>query len=312
MKVGFLLNQVDNRGTGNAVFDYARYNQEILGNESFIFTASWQNSDHGMASRMLNEFGIIRSLWDAGDVPLDAFYHIKSGENNDFLIQDIPYLVHAVFNASQPHGTRYATISEWMGERYGVPYVPHIIDLAEPNSGLREKLGIPRGSIVYGRHGGLDTFDISWAWNSINNALQKSSEIYFIFMNTARPSVDLYDPSRVFFLEGTADPYKKSAFIYSCDAMLHARGRGETFGISVGEFAVAGKPVVTYGLSEERAHIKQLGSSAITYESQAELTDILLNFDPNQLDYHTAYDYYTPVNVMAKFREVFLDNLKAE
>jgi hypothetical protein len=49
--------------------------------------------------------------------------------------------------------------------------------------------------------------------------------------------------NRIHFLPGTADPLAKSQLVRGCDAMLHARRAGETFGLAVGEFAAAGKPV---------------------------------------------------------------------
>ena len=43
---------------------------------------------------------------------------------------------------------------------------------------------------------------------------------------------------------------EKEAFYRTCDAMLHARRDGETFGLAVAEFSVRNKPVITKGASK--------------------------------------------------------------
>jgi hypothetical protein len=90
--------------------------------------------------------------------------------------------------------------------------------------------------------------------------------------------------------------------------MLHARLRGETFGIAVGEFALAGKPVLTYGASGERAHIEQLGPLGFTYFSPEELTELLLKLPKMSKPVERSYyDENSPKKVMTRFKEVFLD-----
>ena len=41
---------------------------------------------------------------------------------------------------------------------------------------------------------------------------------------------------------------EKSRFLYACDAMIHARADGETFGMAVAEFSVHNRPVLTVRL----------------------------------------------------------------
>jgi glycosyltransferase involved in cell wall biosynthesis len=194
-----------------------------------------------------------------------------------------------------------------MGNLYSVPYVPHIINVVEPTTDMRLALDIPKNAYVFGRYGGADTFDISWAWSAINRVLYKDESVYFLFMNTNKPDINFVDPKRVIFLPPVSNPYQKSSFIYACDAMLHARSRGETFGISVGEFAVAGRPVLTYGASGERAHIYQLGPLGIVYFSEDELVKWMFYLieSPNSA-LRSHYDECSSRNVMMRFKEVFL------
>jgi hypothetical protein len=303
MKIGFLNNQIDNRGTGNAVFHYAHYNEVILGNKSKIFTLPNANHSEEAVSKFVNRFGEIHapSLQSLGDI--DVLYHIKSGTlENYFTPPNGRYVVHAVFESNFPHGDRFATISEWMGKRDSLPFVPHIVELANTKVDFREQMEIPQDATVFGRHGGWDSFDISWAWEAVTEALGAREDVYFIFLNTE----PVIDHPRVLHFPATLNEGAKRAFINTCDAMLHARSRGETFGISVGEFAILGKPVFTYDGSYEKAHIYELRGTARTYTDKADLLGQLLAFQHGETN-HPFYDHYTPKNVMAKFKEVFLD-----
>ena len=53
----------------------------------------------------------------------------------------------------------------------------------------------------------------------------------------------------IIHIDRTSDPARKAAFIRTCDAMLHGRSNGETFGLAVAEFSAANRPVLT-----SRAH----------------------------------------------------------
>lgn len=302
MKIGFISNQLDNRGTGDALYNYAHYNEKILGNESHIITRVEGNHNPMAKARFKERFSV--SYLEYEDVKdLDAYYHIKSGYD-DGLRTSIPYLVHSVFD-NEPHGTVYATVSPWMGARFGLPYVPHIVQVHPTNENLREWLGIPKDAVVFGRHGGTDSFDIPFVKNSISYYVQTDKRVYFLFMNTD----EFVKHPRVIHLPSSVDPKWKKMFINTCDAMIHARSRGETFGIAVGEFAISGKPIITYSESHERAHLEELGHFALTYKDTASLE--------KQFDKVVAgplitwgYGQYTPERVMSQFDEVFLSCVK--
>jgi hypothetical protein len=89
--------------------------------------------------------------------------------------------------------------------------------------------------------------------------------------------------------------------------MLHARLHGETFGLAVGEFAVLGKPVITFGASRERAHLDMLGEHGRVYRTEQELRDILETFEPCHVE-GTKYETYADnVAVMNIFQTQFLN-----
>ena len=311
MNIGFLSQQIDARGTGNALYNYAHYNEEILGNKSSIYTlaSSFDRHDTGALDYFKKRFGYINYISD-GFSKLDALYHIKSGYNDGFN-PGLPYLVHSVFD-NEPHGTVYATVSPWMGTCFNLPFVPHVVDCFPTNDNLRNELGIPSGAVVFGRYGGADSFDIPWVWDVINDVLLERNNVYFIFMNTNYPDEFINEwiglEFNIRFLNSTVDPYEKRRFINTCDAFLHARQRGETFGLSVGEFAIAGKPIITYSESPEKAHLQELGPFALTYKNEFTLKQQLDKVMAGPL-VSWGYGQYTPENVMKKFKQVFLEGL---
>ena len=88
--------------------------------------------------------------------------------------------------------------------------------------------------------------------------------------------------------------------------MIHARDTGETFGLAVAEFAVLGKPVITFAHSKERAHLEMLGSYARLYENEIELSSLMENF-PSAVSGQTEYSKYAdPQTVMQMFQNTFL------
>lgn len=305
MKVGFLINQIDNRGTGNAVFDYAHFNERYLGNKSKIYTFAKGNHNAEMYNKYRERFGEISEPENFKDI--EVLYHIKSGERDGVeqrVPDDVIYAVHAVFR-TEVHGDRYAAVSKWMGQRDSIPYVPHYIEPPLQSSDLRVDLQIPKDATVFGRYGGWDTFDIPFVWEAIEETLEKRPDVFFIFANTS-PEVK---HKRIAYLPELHSLHSKAHFIATTDAMLHARQRGETFGISVAEWAVRNKPIITYANSPEKAHLFELHNKPhFEYSDGAELSRILGHFAPSKtwVDYR-AYTEYTTMRVMDKFKEVFLD-----
>lgn len=309
MRVGFLNNQIDNRGTGNALFDYAHYNEEILGNESVIFSLEQSTRNAGMYDRLIKRFGEVHTFFTSKPEireSIDVLYHIKSGYNDGFRgIRNAKYVVHSVFD-NNPHGDVYAFVSDWLATRNGGISVPHIVNLPSTTASFRGGLGFREDAIVFGRHGGYDSFDIPFAWDALVEAALIDDRLRFIFLNTRIPDIDFKKvEDRFVFLVDTADPEYKRKFINTCDAMIHARGRGETFGIAVGEFDIAGKPVLTYSNSPERAHYEIL-RRPITYENKEELITQLVTAESWLFKSREGYRKFTPEYVMKRFDEVFL------
>jgi len=164
---------------------------------------------------------------------------------------------------------------------------------------------------VFGYHGGNGSFNIPWVQSTVVEVAKRRNDLYFVFMNVTPFGEEL---SNVIFLEGTFDLDVKVSFINTCDAMLHARDGGESFGLSVAEFSMLNKPVFTTewcsgGLCDE-AHIQMLGDKVNLYTPdtiKSLLTDIQ-RIDIDGQDWN-RYHKYSPDNVMKQFHKEFIQGV---
>jgi len=227
-------------------------------------------------------------------------------------------LVHAVFDGRAPHGHVYARISPCVPAPPSVPVVPHIVRRREPlGPDLREELGIPTDATVFGRHGGYNVFDVLEARAAVLSVARQRADIYFVFMNTQPLWLREGDepPSNILYLPPTLDEARKCAFIRTCDAMLHARMSGETFGLAIAEFSAHNRPVLTSSVHHDhhmaRFHLDALGSKGLYYHDESSCAALLLSFDreaARRQDWN-AYRAFEPERVMASFRRVFLKDV---
>lgn len=322
VKIGFHSNQLCLRGSEIALYTYADYNEKILGNKSYILSDPTRNLDaldKFKARFEVNLAGFHSHQHFLKEKGVDYIYTIKAGGNDGVCMGDPPTLVHAVFPSKDVHGHRYAYVSDWLCrfmefdvEKHSVP---HIVEPLPPSPySLREKLGIPKNKRVFGCYAGFTEFNISWVQETICNVAAEHPDIVFLFMNIEDfrfrwPNSPPTTHNNIIFLPGTWDLQEKAAFVQACDAMIHARGGGETFGCAVAEFATANKPVLTFADSGERSHIELLGERGIFYKNMDEVKDMFLNL-PNYIkydDYYKSYECCKPEIIMEKFKKVFLD-----
>lgn len=317
MKIAFHSNQLGLRGTEVALYGYALYNREILGNESIII--SDKSKDLGAYDKFKAQFDV--HLYDnfsevvdwVDKYNVDAVYYQKAGHYDGKVVPNAKNLVHTVFQYNQPHGEVYAYISKWLANRMSsgeLPYVPYLVDILryDHNSDYREYLNIPKDATVFGYYGGSDSFNIDFAKKAVIDVAKLNKDIYFVFMN-----VDAFcDESNVMFLQGTSDLDKKIGFINTCNACIHARNGGESFGLTVAEFSIKNKPIITttHCTAElnDLAHIEMLGDKAVLYSDYNTLVQILTNFRDiqNSKEDWNAYSIYSPEIVMQQFKNVFL------
>ena len=303
------------RGSENALWDYANLNETILGNHSLIcYPAKMDDTENPTFSKWKARFPLVSyrtkveltsKLKERG---VDILYQIKPGPYDGFVVPGVKNCIHSMFLSDEFHGDAFAYVSRWCSRVMTgreESFVPHFVPKLESKENMREELGIPSEATVFGRHGGNDTFNIPFVWQVVVEHARKFPRDHFLFLNTRliRGTGKL---SNVHYLSATVDPAEKAKFIATCDAMLHARWHGETFGLAVGEFAVLGKPVITYGGSRERAHLEMLESRGLVYHNWSELDSILQNFDKHEIGTTEYHRHAQAGIVMTQFQEVFL------
>lgn len=328
-KIAFYTPHLGLRGTEITMYDFADYNEKILGNKSIIIYNIGHPFTHpSVVKKFRDRFDTVYELEHHGDynwhwngsitMPLldpilkkeecYGFYVQKFGHNDGLISQVCKTLVLVAAPVCQPHGDKYAYVSEWLSQQAcnGVhPAVPSMITpLPEVEDDMREELGIPKDATVFGRTGGHDTFSLPWVHYVIKNVVLNNPNIHFIFQNTEK----FFDHPQIKWLEPSADLVTKARFIDSCDAMIHARNEGESFGCACGEFASRNKPIITWGGSKDRNHIRLMGDRGYIYNGPDHLYNILVNFVKEPEKDWNVYKDYNPEMVMKTFNEIFLTN----
>jgi len=316
MKIAFHSNTLGLRGSEQAVWDYASLNESILGNQSWIcFPCRADMEQQPAFPRWKARFPLV-PYHDLRDLQtkltregVGVLDWIKPGPYDGKLIPGVKNCVHAMFLTDEFHGDAFAYVSRWCskvmtGEQ--LSYVPHFVPQLQSSQSLRPQLKIPESARVFGRHGAKDTFNIPFVRKVVAEHASKQPQDHFVFLNT-EPIRGTERLGNVHYLKATLDAGEKAVFLATCDAMLHARWHGETFGLAVAEFAVLGKPVITYGDSRERAHLDMLGSQALIYDGEKKLRRILATFEPRAV-WGTVYEKWAdPHAVMKIFQQRFLE-----
>jgi glycosyltransferase involved in cell wall biosynthesis len=319
MKILFHENELNYRGTSIAMYDYADFNERILGNESIIIYDKNCKTNHPLGIEKFRKRFEVLAYDEFSEVDkiisqrnIDLLYAIKNGDNDGVVSNECKTAVHTVFKHFEPHGDVYAFVSRWLAEEMTCgkyPFVPHMVNFEKnTDEDLRTELGIPKNAKVFGYYGGAQSFNIAFAQKLVEKIAGKHKDVYFLFMGVdsfVKKSWWQSSLKNVLFLPPKSDVLYKQKFINTCTAMLHARERGETFGISVAEFAIKGKPIITFADSPERNHILELGKNAYYYNDAKSLKEILLEQDLT-LSAKESYEKFLPEPVMEKFKNVFL------
>ena len=320
MKILFHENELNYRGTSIAMYDYADFNERYLGNESIIVYNKNCKTNHIEGIEKFKKRFEVLAYNDFSEVDelikkqnIDLFYAIKNGNIDGIDTKECKSVIHTVFKHHEPHGDVYAYVSQWLAEEMTQgksPHVPHMVNFYEKtDENLRAHLGIPKNAKVFGYYGGSQSFNINFVRKEVERIARKYKDIYFIFMGVDPFIVKKWwksDVKNIIFLPPSSDLLYKLKFINTCDALLHARERGETFGITVAEFALKDKPVITFADSPEKNHIMELKDKAYYYSNGKQLKEILLdsNLEFSAKEY---YEKFLPEPVMNQFKKVFIE-----
>lgn len=325
MNILFHTNQLSNRGTDNAILNYAKWHEKINGGTSYIVYNSTSPYNDSQSIEKFNSlfpnriicyynFDYVKNI--IKEFNIDCIYFIKDGKNDGKYIDNIKNIVHAVFNIYEPHGTKYCYVSEELAIKNKCTFLPHIVELPiiDKTENLRHIFKIPDDAIVFGRHGATNTFNIEFVKKIIKN-YKNESKFYFLFLNTEK----FTDNSNCIFINETYNKEYLEKFINTCDYMIHAREEGETFGLSCAEFSIQNKPVITYyNKKSDNAHIHMLYDDCLIYENEIDLINIIetIKLD-NSFNYknssYNGYYRFTPLykiteNVYKKYTPEYVIN----
>lgn len=319
MKIAFLSNKITIRGTEVCLYDYAHFNEKILGHTSIIITRPYdlvmRVSPRDVSKQAYDKFTTrfpVYYYYELSHVEeickrenVDVLFIEKAGSPSDGLhFPSLKTIIHCVFTAKEPHGTLYTAISDFIKEdskNYSIPTLPYMVHVAETDENLRKELRIPQDAIVFGSYSGADEYtdlDCRKIVETIGND-PNFNNIYFIFMN-----IDQFckQNDHIRFLPGSTDMITKRKFINTCDAMLYGRKGGETFGLACGEFSICNKPIIARPGQHSHAHEDILGNAMIPFSSYESLYTIITNWHLYVKDVsNNGYHYYTPENVMKNF-----------
>jgi hypothetical protein len=339
MNILFHSNQVGERGTEIALFNYAMGNQNILKDTSFIAAPKNRVLDTDVLKKFTQDFTVclyethneLREFIESNKIDL-VFKIVHGGRKEDLFHEKIPHFINCVFSTAARHGTFYVPISPFLNRWYRTKYpvLPRIIkQFAGNTETLRDELSIPNDAVVFGGYGGEKQFDIPFVHKTILEVSRKRNDIFFLFMNF-KPFADTSTDKNIIFLPRNVNTDYKEKFINTCDAMIHARSDGETFGQAIAEFSIKNRPIITwaptllhnpqfrlktfakYALKRKYmyadAHLDFLGDAAIRYTSKNDLTDILVNFKEKYLqniNYDCYSEYFNEEKVMGIFKTIY-------
>jgi hypothetical protein len=319
--LGFHTKQLTDRGTEVAVFDYALAAKDFLRQDAVVFVPAHSENIVPEVKRRFEEHFELVLYSSPSSISCDALYVIKRGHPGR-ITEGIPELNHAFEYVSEPHGHRFAAISQWLARNAArplrlprgrvvrlprlkkPPVVPLIVTLPDVRDDFRGELGIPDDAVVFGRHGGVGTFSIEFVKAAIRAALDERRDIWFVFTNVER----FYEHERVVYLPHVPDRAAVRRFVNTCDYMIHAHTLGEGFGLAVAEFAFVGAPVLTFLGSPRMAHLDLLSEGLLLgYTDYEDVMGYLTTLDrrtaPVESDVPVRYGVE---RVMERFQDVFL------
>jgi hypothetical protein len=320
MRIAFLSNKITVRGTEVCLYDYADFNEKILGNTSLIITRSLEetvrcgskDSSPDGYKKFLDRFNVAYYT-QPSDIPaiiaknqIDVLFIEKAGSSTDGLVFNCcKTIIHAVFTTKEPHGTLYSSISDSLNKicETSVPVLPYMVRVYDTQETLHEELQIPKDALVFGSYGGKECYSLEYVKQAVRDIINSGQypNIYFIYM-----CHDAFMESgpNIRFLPGSTDMKRKRMFINTCNTMLYAREGGETFGLATGEFSICDKPVIARSKEHSCAHIDILGSDLIGHSSYEEVYKIITNWNTYKKDVsQNGYKHYTPECVMEIFKE---------
>lgn len=262
---------------------------------------------------------------------------MNDGRYSNLWIPDARNVVHAVFNNFEPYGDQYAYVSKWLytaatkNKRGRLPaevealrlatsspykidrtldvnWVPHTVQIKfGDGQRFRERLKIPKDSQVVGRIGAFTEFNDSEAQKAIIELLSREN-YFFVFVNTFPFVIH----KNIRYL-GYISTEEKWDFYAACDVFLNGRLMGESFGYTVTEPLMLGKPVIAPHKVRNRNmdchHIEILKSQKLLYRNSSHLMNLIKQQIDNPISPELARSLvvdFSEEKVAERFYDVFI------
>ena len=117
INIAFWDNQLCERGTTVSLYDYAFYNQTILGNKSYIFYDKNNKENKEKIIQKFKKYFTVHETDNFKEVDsyllkynIKYIYIQKAGNIDSRLSRVAKNCIHCVFNCHQPHGNIYSSI----------------------------------------------------------------------------------------------------------------------------------------------------------------------------------------------------------
>jgi hypothetical protein len=331
------FNNLSETGTSTSVFEYALGLQDKKYQVSVAYEANSPNNVTRVVDLFSQKFELYpyREFYDLNRIArrnFDIGYFLKAGAIDGKKLSAVPSGIHAVFKHYEPHGERYCYVSKWLRDEmeykrreitkmkslkvllkggklnFNEPleYVPHCVDLPEPNENLRKAWGIPADAIVGIRLGGMEKFDIEWVKETVLQVLKRKKNYYFIFINTQK----FASHPRIIFLPAIIIKQHKVNALSSADFFLHARIMGESFGMAILEAMRLRIPVFAWEGGRDLHHTQLLSKDSL-YKSPSDLLEKLIKVKEYKdivFNYEKSLEF-TKEKVIDKFERVFIRSI---
>ena len=334
------LNQLGERGTETSTFELG-LSLKILGHTVTIaYPRDSQNNRRDVENIFKSEFEMYpyskfnrQDEWVKKNI--DFAYFLKIDGLDGLGYEGIFNATHTVFPEYLPHGNSYTYISKWLAieshrlalkklrllRRGPISYfkgctnamkfqhVPHIVNMPNPSYSLRENLAIPEDAFLIFRYGGKTEFNVGWVKDALVDELEKNKSWYFLGVNTE----EFTNHPRALFLPAITDKQIKSNLLNDADVFLHARHRGESFGMSLVESLQIGTPTLSYGGGVDRNHTDLLKNTDCLFESPQEMKSKLLNLSRSQFRHAKEEklieigDKFRPANLIEDYLKIIFE-----
>lgn len=205
------------------------------------------------------------------------------------LINNCPIIdsIHGFNGEDKPNIKKAILLCKWQAEKWGqnggninkAEIIPSIVYVPEIKpSTLREQLGIPHDTFIYGFHQGNrgDIFSPNslLAYKSVMN-----SRNCFVILGGCeehRNMANRLNLSNVHFLDFTSNTENIHNFLEGIDVFAHARSDGEVCSASIIEALYHGKPVISHP-ALNMGHLEQIeGCGRIAYNMDEYVNEMIL------------------------------------